>query len=80
MFGDFGHGMLMTMFASFLIYKEQALMGKPLNEMIKTCFDGRYVLLPMGLFSMYVGLLYNECFSIPIDLCTTNWSYPCINL
>src|SRR5690348_16847155 len=44
--------------------------------MIKTCYDGRYVLLLMGLFSMYTGLLYNECFSIPIDLCGSMWSYP----
>jgi V-type H+-transporting ATPase subunit a len=43
--------------------------------MIKTCFDGRYVLILMGLFSMYTGLLYNECFSIPIDLFGSNWQY-----
>ena len=30
----------------------------------------------MGIFSMYTGLLYNECFSIPIDLCGSNWKYP----
>ncbi len=55
MFGDFGHGLLMTIFASFLIYKEKQFSGIQLNEMIKTCFDGRYVLILMGLFSMYTG-------------------------
>ncbi len=43
--------------------------------MVRTCYDGRYVLILMGMFSMYTGLLYNECFSIPIDLCGTNWKY-----
>jgi len=76
MFGDFGHGLLMTLFATYLIVKEKQLSSVQLNEMIKTCFDGRYVLILMGLFSMYTGLLYNECFSIPIDLCGSMWEYP----
>ena len=33
------------------------------------------MLILMGIFSMYTGLLYNECFSIPIDLCGTMWTY-----
>lgn len=76
MFGDFGHGILMTMFAAYLIINEKKLGSKPMNEIIRTCYDGRYILILMGLFSMYTGLLYNECFSIPIDLCGSNWEYP----
>jgi hypothetical protein len=27
----------------------------------------------MGIFSMYMGLLYNETFSVPMNLCGTNY-------
>eukprot|EP01115_Flamella_aegyptia_P006834 TRINITY_DN28317_c0_g1_i1.p1 TRINITY_DN28317_c0_g1~~TRINITY_DN28317_c0_g1_i1.p1 ORF type:complete len:822 (+),score=388.53 TRINITY_DN28317_c0_g1_i1:76-2541(+) len=76
MFGDFGHGILMTLFAGYLIYKEKEFEKTNLNELIRMCFGGRYLLILMGIFSMYTGLLYNECFSIPIDIFGTNWTYP----
>mmetsp|Transcript_32672 Transcript_32672/g.44870 ORF Transcript_32672/g.44870 Transcript_32672/m.44870 type:complete len:823 (-) Transcript_32672:113-2581(-) len=66
MFGDVGHGILMLLFVSFLIYKEEEFTRNQLNEMVQTCFDGRYIILLMSLFAIYTGLLYNECFSIPI--------------
>jgi len=68
MFGDFGHGILMTIFASVLVYNEQKLAKANLNEMVKTCFNGRYLLLLMGIFSMYTGILYNECFSVAMTI------------
>mmetsp|Transcript_29218 Transcript_29218/g.41123 ORF Transcript_29218/g.41123 Transcript_29218/m.41123 type:complete len:818 (+) Transcript_29218:142-2595(+) len=75
MFGDFGHGLLMTLFALVLLYKEKEWEKKQLFEMLQICFSGRYVLVMMGLFSMYTGLLYNEAFSVPIPLCGTNWQW-----
>ena len=39
----------------FLISREHAWGGKKLNELIQPAFDGRYVLLLMALFSIYVG-------------------------
>lgn len=75
MFGDLGHGFLMTAFAAYLIAKEKELGKTQLNELIKTCYDGRYMLLMMGVFSMYTGLLYNECFSVPINIFGSNWEF-----
>lgn len=75
MFGDFGHGLLFTIFALYLVLNEKKLGEQKLNELVKTCYDGRYMLLLMGLFSMYTGLLYNECFSVPLDIFGTNWRY-----
>jgi len=47
-----------------------------MSEMIMTVFNGRYLILLMAFFSMYTGLLYNECFSIAMDIFGTHWHYP----
>ncbi len=36
-------------------------------------FSGRYLLLLMSLFSIYIGLIYNEFLSVPMNLFGTNW-------
>jgi len=66
MFGDVGHGLLMLLFVTYLILKEDELMKGNLNELLQNCFDGRYVIVLMSLFSIYCGFLYNECFSVPM--------------
>ncbi|EME29854.1 V-type proton ATPase subunit a2 [Galdieria sulphuraria] len=75
MFGDIGHGMLMTLVAAILIFKEKQLGGRKLNELVQTCFDGRYMILLMGLFSVYTGFIYNECFGVSLNLFQTRWKF-----
>ncbi|KAK4525679.1 hypothetical protein GAYE_SCF15G3588 [Galdieria yellowstonensis] len=75
MFGDIGHGILMSLVAAILIFKEKQLIGKKLNELVQTCFDGRYLIFLMGLFSVYTGLIYNECFGISLNLFKTRWKF-----
>jgi V-type H+-transporting ATPase subunit a len=41
--------------------------------MIAMVFNGRYLLLLMAIFSIYLGLIYNEFLSVPLDLFGTNW-------
>ncbi|GFR51127.1 hypothetical protein Agub_g13480 [Astrephomene gubernaculifera] len=65
MFGDFGHAILMIAFAAFLVIKEKKLAKQDLGDMLSLLFGGRYVILLMGIFSLYMGLIYNEFFSMP---------------
>lgn len=37
-------------------------------------YDGRYILLMMGLFAVYCGFLYNDFFSVGLDLFGTRWA------
>ena len=75
MFGDIGHGIIMTIVACVFIKKEDVFGRMQLNELVEMAFGGRYLIFLMGLFSIYAGLLYNECFSVPIDWFGTNWKY-----
>ncbi|XP_034049284.1 V-type proton ATPase 116 kDa subunit a-like [Thalassophryne amazonica] len=64
MFGDMGHGTLMTCAALYLVIRESRLLSqKSDNEMFNTVFAGRYIILLMGIFSIYTGIIYNDCFS-----------------
>lgn len=73
MFGDVGHGVILTLVAIAFIVKEKSLSETKLNEIISMLFNARYLLLFMGLFSIYCGSLYNEYFSVPADWFGTRW-------
>ena len=76
MFGDVGHGAMLFLFALVMVLYEKKLEKIDLFEMIAMCFQGRYVLLLMGIFAVYCGSLYNECFSVPIDAFGSRWANP----
>ncbi|KAM3940014.1 V-type proton ATPase 116 kDa subunit a 2 [Leptodactylus fuscus] len=74
MFGDFGHGILMSLFALFLVlYENSPKLQRTQNEFMKTFFEGRYIILLMGLFSIYTGFIYNDCFSKSMNIFGTSW-------
>uniref|UniRef100_A0A8C4Q9D9 V-type proton ATPase subunit a n=2 Tax=Eptatretus burgeri TaxID=7764 RepID=A0A8C4Q9D9_EPTBU len=81
MFGDFGHGLLMVAFALALLYagKSESVRHST-NEILSMIYGGRYVLLLMGLFSIYTGLIYNECFSRPVMIFSSSWNVSAMSM
>uniref|UniRef100_A0A7N9AZS5 V-type proton ATPase subunit a n=1 Tax=Mastacembelus armatus TaxID=205130 RepID=A0A7N9AZS5_9TELE len=75
MFGDLGHGLLMTFAAIYLVVREKRLMAqKNDNEIFNMMFSGRYIILLMGIFSIYTGIIYNDCFSKSLNVFGSGWS------
>ncbi|XP_037134614.1 V-type proton ATPase 116 kDa subunit a isoform X3 [Syngnathus acus] len=75
MFGDMGHGLLMTSAALYLVIRESRLLAqKSDNEMFNMVFAGRYIILLMGIFSVYTGIIYNDCFSKSLNMFGSGWS------
>jgi len=76
MFGDIGHGFIIFVSALLMILMEKRLAKADLGEIIGTFFYGRYIILLMGAFSVYTGLIYNDIFSKTTHLFHSGWDWP----
>jgi len=80
MFGDVIHGICVFLIALYLVVNEKKYEGKKLNELLVWLYGGRYMLLFMGIFSIYNGLIYNDCLSLSISLFGESaWSQDDVN-
>ncbi|GMT16980.1 hypothetical protein PFISCL1PPCAC_8277, partial [Pristionchus fissidentatus] len=75
MFGDVGHAIIMLFFALCFIFFEKKLISMKIkDEIFNTFFGGRYIVMLMGLFSLYTGFIYNDYYSKSIDVYHSSWA------
>jgi len=71
MFGDIAHGAVLFLFGCILVWKADKLKDSALGPIVQA----RYLILLMGFFATYCGLLYNDFTSIPVE----NFANSCYN-
>ena len=70
MFGDVGHGLLLMIVGIILCLMSGKLRQNPAMEGF---LQMRYIILLMGFFATFNGLIYNEFFAIPMGI----WGKSC---
>lgn len=75
MFGDIGHGFLMFLSALYLVLNEKKLSSIK-DEIFTMFFSGRYMVLLMGIFSIFTGIIYNDMFSLTLRLGKSGFDLP----
>jgi V-type H+-transporting ATPase subunit a len=68
MYGDIGHGLFLFCAGLYMLWNEKANENAKLGEMGDGLHTGRYMITMMGFFAVYAGLIYNDCFSLGLNL------------
>jgi len=75
MYGDIGHGLFLAFAGFSLVWNEKKNDQERLGEMMMGLHQGRYMILMMGLFAVYAGTLYNDMFSLGLNLFGSKWAF-----
>ena len=66
MFGDIGHGTLLLLFSIYICKKKNDIYNS--DSILKGLLKFRFLLLIMGFFSLFCGLIYNDFMGIPLTI------------
>mmetsp|Transcript_28316 Transcript_28316/g.41830 ORF Transcript_28316/g.41830 Transcript_28316/m.41830 type:complete len:879 (-) Transcript_28316:72-2708(-) len=75
MYGDIGHGLFLFCAGLWLISQEKKHDNQKLGEMAEGMHMGRYMIVMMGFFAVYAGFVYNDCFSLGLNLFGSRWEF-----
>jgi len=75
MYGDIGHGLFLFCAGLWLISQEKKHDEQKLSEMAEGMHMGRYMIAMMGFFAVYAGFVYNDAFSLGLNLFGSRWEF-----
>jgi len=75
MYGDIGHGIFLFCCGLYLLCNEKKNEESRLGEMAAGMHAGRYMITMMGFFAIYAGFIYNDVFSLGLNLFGTRWQF-----
>mmetsp|Transcript_93663 Transcript_93663/g.214244 ORF Transcript_93663/g.214244 Transcript_93663/m.214244 type:complete len:402 (-) Transcript_93663:211-1416(-) len=70
MYGDVGHGLVLSLFGMRLCYAS----AEPKESLLGSLFFARYLFVLMGFFSVYAGLMYSDFLSVGLNLFGSSYS------
>jgi len=75
MYGDIGHGSFLLLGGIGLVWNEKKNEHVKRDEISEAMYMARYMLVMMGFFAVYAGLIYNDCFSLGLNLFQSRWVF-----
>merc|ERR1719316_1505690 len=70
MYGDVGHGLMLFLVGLWAVFNAEKLKYE-----VPALYMARYMITMMGFFAIYAGFMYNDFFSIGLDLFGTRWKH-----
>eukprot|EP00792_Barthelona_sp_PAP020_P003776 TRINITY_DN1641_c0_g1_i1.p1 TRINITY_DN1641_c0_g1~~TRINITY_DN1641_c0_g1_i1.p1 ORF type:complete len:788 (+),score=199.05 TRINITY_DN1641_c0_g1_i1:71-2434(+) len=77
MYGDLGHGFILFLIGLLIVLNEKKIANIPsirYNEMFSYLYEGRYLILMMGIWSMFCGAVYNDFMGLPMTIFSSHWT------
>jgi V-type H+-transporting ATPase subunit a len=73
MYGDIGHGTCLLLGGLYLMSSYDST--RRYDEMTGGMYSARFMITAMGFFGIYAGMVYNDFFSLGLNLFTSRWYY-----
>merc|ERR1712048_204618 len=71
MYGDIGHGSLLLLAGVYLVNK-----GEQFKYTVPAIYNARFMVLSLGIFATFAGFMYNDLFSIGLQLFASGFDTP----